>query len=148
MKTTLQTHQQVERFVRKIVEKFPSGNEVTLLTDIHIRVNQETGEMLAFDDNDDEITRCVVEQWIDNTAEDFYSEVTHILQTTLTQMSEQVDRCGILQPFSFVLETEDKEHIAELYVSDDDMIIVGDSLMINLDSELDSFIDDILQKDE
>lgn len=145
MKATIQTQQQVERFVRKVIEKFPADDERALLTDIHIRVNQDTGEMLAFNDHEEEITRCVVEQWIADTADNFYSLVTHTLQDTLAQQSERIDKCGILKPFSFVLETEEGEHVAELYVADDDTIIVGDAIMKNLNSELDSFIDDILQ---
>ncbi len=65
MKPTEQTLQEAERAIRKIAEKFPPTEEATQLTDIHIRVSQDTGEMLAFDDDDNEINRCVVEQWID-----------------------------------------------------------------------------------
>ena len=60
------TIQQVERFIKKIAQKFPaqpSNEENAVLTDIHVRVSQDSGELLAFDDDDTEITRCVVEQW-------------------------------------------------------------------------------------
>ena len=62
MKANEQTLQQIERAIRKVADKFPPVEEPTVLTDIHLRVNQETGELLAFDDDDNEITRCVVEQ--------------------------------------------------------------------------------------
>ena len=68
------TIQQVERFIKKIAQKFPaqpSNEENAVLTDIHVRVSQDSGELLAFDDDDTEITRCVVEQWIDNKDENF-----------------------------------------------------------------------------
>ena len=61
MKATEQTQQQIERFVKKIAQKFPQSQEASQLTDIHIRVTQESGEMMAFDDDENEITRCVVE---------------------------------------------------------------------------------------
>ena len=67
MSTTEQTNQQLERFIKKIAQKFPHNDEVSLITDIHLCVNQETGELLAFDDDEKEITRCVVEQWISMT---------------------------------------------------------------------------------
>ena len=51
MKPTEQTLQEAERAIRKIAEKFPPTEEATQLTDIHIRVSQDTGEMLAFDDD-------------------------------------------------------------------------------------------------
>ena len=54
MKATEQTLQQIERAIRKIADKFPADRESSLLTDIHIRVTQETGELMAFDDDDNE----------------------------------------------------------------------------------------------
>ena len=62
-------------FLKKIAQKFPTDEETSILTDVHLRVSQDSGEILAFDDNDQEITRCVVEQWIDNKDEDFYDEI-------------------------------------------------------------------------
>ena len=52
MKETEQALQQIERAIGKVADKFPSTAEATLMTDIHFRVNQETGELVAFDDND------------------------------------------------------------------------------------------------
>ena len=82
MKASEQTTQQIERFLKKIAQKFPLNEETSLVTDIHVRVSQESGEMVAFDDDDKEITRCVVEQWIENNDEDFYESVHDILTTT------------------------------------------------------------------
>ena len=149
MEMNEQTIQQIERFIKKIAQKFPSSDaeETTLLTDIHIRVSQESGELLAFDDDDEEITRCVVEQWIDNKDEDFYKGVEQDLRSLLRKNSKIADNLGILKPYSFVLEDDDKEHIGELYLADDDTIIVGGDLMQDLDKDLDSFLDELI-KDE
>lgn len=144
-----QTIQQVERFIRKVAQKFPaqlSEEDNTVLTDIHVRVSQDSGELLAFDDEDNEITRCVVEQWIDNKDENFYDEVAKTLRDVMRKNSETIDNLGILKPYSFVLEDDDKENLGELYLADDDTIIVGGDLMENLDSDLDSFLDDLLKE--
>ena len=144
-----QTIQQVERFIRKVAQKFPaqpSEEDNTVLTDIHVRVSQDSGELLAFDDEDNEITRCVVEQWIDNKNENFYDEVAKTLRDIMRKNSETIDNLGILKPYSFVLEDDDKENLGELYLADDDTIIVGGDLMENLDSDLDSFLDDLLKE--
>ena len=144
-----QTIQQVERFIRKVAQKFPaqlSEEDNTVLTDIHVRVSQDSGELLAFDDEDNEITRCVVEQWIDNKDENFYDEVAKPLRDVMRKNSETIDNLGILKPYSFVLEDDDKENLGELYLADDDTIIVGGDLMENLDSDLDSFLDDLLKE--
>lgn len=147
MKASEQTTQQIERFLKKIAQKFPLNEETSLVTDIHVRVSQESGEMVAFDDDDKEITRCVVEQWIENNDEDFYESVHDILTTTFAAMSKTLDNLGILKPYSFVLENDEKEGIAELYLADDNTIIIGKDLMEGLDTDLDSFFDSLMKEE-
>lgn len=147
MKASEQTTQQIERFLKKIAQKFPLNEETSLVTDIHVRVSQESGEMVAFDDDDKEITRCVVEQWIENNDEDFYESVHDILTTTFASMSKTLDNLGILKPYSFVLENDEKEGIAELYLADDYTIIIGKDLMEGLDTDLDSFFDSLMKEE-
>lgn len=148
MKTSEQTIQQIERFIKKTIQKFPKNEDTSLLTDIHIRVSQDSGEMISFDDDDKEITRCVVEQWINNTDESFYQDVTSTLQNTLHKFRDVIDDMGIMKPYSFVLENEEKENISELYVSDDDTVIIGGDLMANLNDDLNSFLTELLGDDK
>lgn len=144
MKTTELTSQQIERFIKKITHKFPSTDEASVMTDIHLRVTQDSGEMMAFDDDDQEITRCVIEEWIENKDEQFYQTVTTILRKELTTHQADVESMSILKPYSFVLENDDKENVAELYVVDDETVIIGGDLMEGLDEDLDKFLDDLL----
>lgn len=146
MRATEQTQQQIERFVKKIAQKFPQSHEASQLTDIHIRVTQESGEMMAFDDDENEITRCVVEQWIDNKDEDFYDQVLLILRNQFKRLRKIIDDFGILKPYSLVLENDDKEPMGELYLADDDTVIVSGDLMEGLDKELDDFFNDLMKK--
>lgn len=147
MEITEQTILQVERFIKKVAQKFPTveESEASLLTDIHIRVSQDSGEMLAFDEDDVEITRCVVEQWIDCKDENFYDEIADCLRGLLRKNAEIIDNLGLLKPYSFVLEDDDKQHLGELYLADDDTIILGGDLMQNLDQDLDGFLDELLK---
>jgi len=139
MKATDQTLQQLERALRKVTEKFPVTEEASLLTDIHIRVTQDTGEVMVFDDDEQELTRCVVEQWIDNKDDNFYNDATSALRVVINKHKESIDSMSILKPFSLVLENDDKETIAELYVVDDDTVIIDEELMAGLDKDLDDF---------
>jgi len=141
-----QTEQQIVRFLNKVAEKFPFSDDVSLMTDIHIRASQDSGELRAFDDNDEEITRCVVEEWIDNKDEDFYDSLVPLLRNILGKVSDVVDNLGIIKPYSFVLENDDAENIAELRVCDDDTVIIDDKeLLEGLDKELDEFLENLLK---
>jgi len=146
MKPTEQTIQQIERAIRKIADKFPSNKEAEILTDIHIRVVQETGELMAFDDDDHEITRCIIEQWIDDNSDDFYTQIADILRQTLRSNNSMVEKMSILKPYAFVLESEDRDIQHELYVVDDDTIILDSVLMEHLDEDLDQFFDELMKQ--
>ena len=146
MKLTERTSQQIERFITKIAQKFPTNEDTNILTDIHLRVIQDSGEMLAFDDDDQEITRCVIEDRIDNKEENFYEESIGILRKSLQQQHDVIDKMGILKPFSFVMENDDQETVAELYVADDDTVIIGGDIMENLDKDLDDFFANLMKE--
>lgn len=146
MKANEQTLQQVERALRKVAEKFPSNEEATLLTDIHLRVTQEAGELVAYDDDDNEITRCIVEQWIDNKDDSFYNDAANTLRSVLTKHKEKIEKMSILKPYSFVLEDDDRENLCELYLVDDDTVIIDEELMKGLDKDLDDFFAQLMKE--
>ncbi len=146
MKASDQTIQQIERLIKKIVQKFPEVAEPTCLTDIHLRVFQDSGEILAYDDDDNEITRCVVDDWIENKDDEFYDHVTSVMRNILKRLSKQIDKMGILKPFSFVLENDEHESIAELYIADDDTIIISGELMDGLDKDLNAFFEQLMKE--
>lgn len=141
-----QTVQQLERALRKIADKFPDKEEANLLTDIHVRVSQESGELMAFDDDDHEITRVVIESWIDNKDEDFYDMATTALRQVMHNNSKLIDGMALLKPFSFVLEDDEREDIAELYIADDDTVIVDTELMPHLSEDLDEFFENLMKE--
>ena len=53
---------------------------------------------------------------------------------------------GMFKPFSIVLQNEEKEDLSELYLADDDTIIIGGDLMEGLNEDLDSFLTDLLKE--
>ena len=146
MKAEELTIQQIERLLRKISEKFPQDEDTSILTDIHLRVAQESGEVIVVDDDENEITRCMIEQWIDNKEENFYDEITSLLQGTMKQHRDMLDNLGILKPYSFVLEDDEGEHVSELYIADDDIVIIEGDLMQDLEEDLNSFIDNLMKE--
>lgn len=146
MKPTEQTIQQIERALRKTAEKFPQTEDASSMTDIHIRVTQESGELKTFDDDDRELTRCVVEQWIDNKDSDFYESVASVVRKCINKHKEQLDNLHILKPYSLVLEDDEKETIEELYVVDDEIAIVDPVLLDHFDSDLDDFFQKLMNE--
>jgi hypothetical protein len=145
MNISEQTFQQIDRAIRKIVDKYPTTVEATLMTDIHIRVTQETGEMVAYNDDDAEINRCVIEQWINNSDDNFYDQIASVIRKCLNKQKDMIEQMSILKPFSFVLENDDKECVEELYLVDDETVIIDPDLMEGLSDDLDTFLEKLLK---
>ncbi len=144
MEANQQTIQQLERAIKKIAAKYPAGAE-PMLTDIHLLVNQENGEVKAYNDDDVELNRQVVEQWIGNTDEDFYQQVAPILHDLLQKQHEVLEGMSLMRPFSFVLMDEDRETLQDLYyVDNEDTIILDSALLKDLDEDLDAFLKHLL----
>ena len=137
--------QQIDRAITKVAGKYATLEE-PVLTDIYIQVKQESGEILVYNDDDVELHRCVVEEWIGNTQEDFYSSVTPILCQAIQRMRPTIDSMQIMRPFSFVLIDEDHETVQDLtYIDNEDTVVLDTQLLKGKDEELERFLRHLLE---
>ncbi len=146
MEHSQQTISQVDRAIEKTIAKFMDNGDTIVFTDLHFRVIQDSGEMLTFDDDDEEINRCVISDWIGNTDDSFYHQVASLLRQRLNAHSTQIEKMNVAKPFSFILEDDEHELISELFLSDDDTVIIGGDLMEDLDKDLDKFFSDLMKE--
>lgn len=144
MISTEQIYNQLDGIANKISQRFSKqGEEASVITDIHFRITKDK-ELIVVDDDENEIERCAIGHWIVNR-EQFYDELTSLLQTYFHKHSETINNIHILKPFSFVLEDENSNHIAELYLADDGKVIIGNDLMTDLDEDLNTFLNHLLE---
>ncbi|WP_300702549.1 hypothetical protein [Bacteroides sp.] len=138
----------LEGTIKKAISKYTCGCEQTIVTDIHLQPNQNSGELSIFDDEDEELANATIEEWMTYEGDDFFENAERILSTLLCNMKHEgyFDKLIILKPFSFVLVDDDKETLAELLLMDDDTLLVNDELLKGLDEELDAFLKDLLEK--
>jgi hypothetical protein len=136
---------QLKATIRKAIGKFTVEDE-TFVTDLHIQANPQTGTISLIDDDDNELGRTSVKEWVEYDGDDFEEMVTDTLTAILQEMKDAGDfaKVQIMQPYSFVYVDEDKETIAELLLMDDDTLIVTDGLLKGLDEELNEFLKDLL----
>ena len=145
MEATQQTQQQIERAITKVVGKY-SQLEEPVLTDIYIQVKQESGEILVYNDDDVELHRCVIEEWIGNTQEDFYSQIVPVLFQCISNMRSVVDSMQIMRPFSFVLIDEEHETVQDIiYIDNEETVILDGKLLEGKDKELEEFLRHLLE---
>ncbi|AVM56484.1 hypothetical protein C3V43_00860 [Bacteroides heparinolyticus] len=138
----------LEDSIKKAIGKYTCGCEQTIVTDIHLQPNQNSGELSVFDDEDEELINTTIEEWTTYEGDDFYENTERILTTLLCNMKNAgvFDKLTILKPFSFVLVDDEKETLAELLLIDDETLLVNDELLKGLDEELDAFLKNLLEK--
>ena len=147
MKASQQTIHQIERTLRKVVARFPSDAD-PVMTDLHILVSPYTVEIRTYNDDDEELDRCVVEEWIKVPQDGFFEGVTPILRRCIEEMRSSIEEMSILKPFSFVLIDEDHETLQDLVLIDNEETLVLDNKMIDgLTDDLDDFLKHLLEED-
>jgi hypothetical protein len=137
----------IEETIRKAIANFACGCEQTIVTDIHLQATANSGELTLFDDDDKELATAVIEEWMTYEGDDFYKQVERPLTNIIHTLKQQgeLDTLTILQPYSFVLVDEERETVAELLLMDEDTVLLNGELLKGLDSELDSFLKELLE---
>ncbi|MDR0962045.1 MAG: hypothetical protein LBM62_05760 [Mediterranea sp.] len=150
MKLSQTSLSQLEAALKKAVCGYTcTENGQSIVTDIHLQVNPNSGELIVFNDDEEELATVVIEEWMTDQGDNFYKEVERVLASLLGTMKERgaFDKVSaIMKPYSFVLVDDDKETLAELLLVDDDTLLLNDCLMEGLDEELDAFLKNLLEK--
>ena len=116
------------------------------MTDIHLLISPYTGEMCSFDDEDNELDRCVVTQWIKTRQDDFYTQAAEVLQACIERLRPSIRKMSIMQPFSFVLIDEDRETLQDLSIIDEEeTVVINGGLLENMEEDLEEFLRNLLK---
>lgn len=149
MKMSEQSRASIVSALKTALCRYTSEGDETVVTDIHLQPNSESGELIIFDDDDLELSRTIINEWVEYESDDFYTVVEPILRAEVEALKEsgKLEKLCLMKPYSFVLVDEDKETVAELLlVDEDDTLLLNDELLKGLDEELDAFLKDLLER--
>ena len=149
MKMSEQSRASTVSALKTALCRYTSEGDETVVTDIHLQPNSESGELIIFDDDDQELSRTIINEWVEYESDDFYTVVEPILRAEVEALKEsgKLEKLCLMKPYSFVLVDEDKETVAELLlVDEDDTLLLNDELLKGLDEELDAFLKDLLER--
>ena len=149
MKMSEQSRASIVSALKTALCRYTSEGDETVVTDIHLQPNSESGELIIFDDDDQELSRTIINEWVEYESDDFYTVVEPILRAEVEALKEsgKLEKLCLMKPYSFVLVDEDKETVAELLlVDEDDTLLLNDELLKGMDEELDAFLKDLLER--
>ena len=149
MKMSEQSRASIVSALKTALCRYASEGDETVVTDIHLQPNSESGELIIFDDDDQELSRTIINEGVEYESDDFYTVVEPILRAEVEALKEsgKLEKLCLMKPYSFVLVDEDKETVAELLlVDEDETLLLNDELLKGLDEELDAFLKDLLER--
>lgn len=148
MKLSQQSLSRIESTIQKAMERFLCEGGASTITDIHLQPIPASGELFIYDDDDNELSNNIINEWTNANEATFYKDAERTIRTILSRMKENgmFSKASIVPPYSFVLIDDEKETISELLIIDDDLLLVNEELLKGLDEELDDFLKDLLEK--
>ncbi|WP_221411537.1 hypothetical protein [Dysgonomonas sp. 216] len=118
------------------------------LTDIFLIVDEECGELSVFDDEQNLLSKSIIEEW-----EQFDDEHPINYSKALREVVVEMDDNGyfnsleVYTPFSINFSDEDFIVLDELLTIEDDSIIrIESDFMKRMDKEFDEFLDQLLNE--
>ena len=149
MEMSEQSRVAITSALKEALCRYVSGGEESVVTDIHLQPNSESGELVIYDDDDKVLARTIINEWVEYDSDDFYAVVEPILRAELEALKATglLEKLSLMKPYSFVLVDEEKETVAELLlVGDEETLLLNDELLKGLDEELDAFLKDLLER--
>lgn len=138
----------IEAAFQTAIDRLAADTAGNLLSDLYVQVDQETGELQIFDEEEHLIEKTIIYDWVNSqeAEEQFVKRVVGILKNVLATFATKnsFDAPRFLKPFSVSLTDEDFVVVEELMFLDDDLLRLDDPLLQNLDKDLDDFLAKLL----
>lgn len=148
MKLSAESRSSVVKAVKEAMSRYLSDPNQGLVTDIYLQALQETGELVIYNDDEEELSRTVVSDWVGCTPEAYNDFVELSLKQILESLRKEhfFEKVNLLKPYSLVLVDDEKETVSELMLIDEDeTMFLSDELLKGLDEELNSFLKELLE---
>ena len=144
MSLSRETHDRLQEAIINMAKEFITAEE-TKVTDFHIYVDGNKGDVIIMDDDDNSLARVHILEWEGEHNEEVFEKE---LRNLLAEMHKEgcFDSLNIAKPYSFVLTDDDQQSIVDLLIIDDDTIILSEDLLKGFDEEMNAFLKKLLEE--
>ncbi len=139
----------LEKLVRESLQLLRTQYAAQLLSDLYWQVDLSTGTFAVIDDNQHQILKNSVKEWVADDDEKNVSlrQVEHILRDIIHKLKDEdfTQGLNIQMPFSVLMVDEEMEILCELFFLDEDTVPLDENIMQRIDNELDDFIKQLMK---
>ena len=142
----MKARQEIKRLFQEAITSLNNDYKGSSLTDIFVVVDEDSGEISIFDDEENNIANGIIHNWRDSDKKPI--NYTEELRAVVTEMDDEdcFSTLELYTPFSINLADEDFVVIEELLLIEDESIIrIEDEFIKRMDKEFDDFLDKLLK---
>jgi len=133
-----QIRQFCDLLIARLEEEFSDSR-----TDVHVSLDLERGVLAASDDEGELFVQRQIRSLTGINPDDARSEVSGMLKADLGTRRDELENLPLPKPYDIVFELSGEEHEENLLTIDSDLIFLDSDLMEGLDSDLDTFWQDL-----
>lgn len=143
MSLSRETKEKLQKAFEEITKEYITAEE-SKVTDFHIKVNGDNGEVIVGNDENNALARVHIIEWEDVHDEELFEKE---LRSILCKMHEEgkFNDLNIAKPYSFVLTDDDDQAYVDLLIVDDDTLILSKDLLEGFDEEMNQFLKQLLE---
>lgn len=118
------------------------------LTDLFLQFDFSNNTLSFFDDEDHLLSTVTLPEWEKDDEKAVVKQLEKTIKPVIQKLNDKktFDVLNLLVPFSIILVDESFETLAELYTTDSDQIVIGETLMGNWEKDLDDFMEKIARE--
>ena len=143
----MNTRSEIKNVFLNATETLSSQYEGSSLTDIFVLVDEESGELAIYDDEENCIVKEVINEWSEADGKEI--NYVKILRSVIQEMNNEnlFSSLEVYTPFSINLADEDFIVLEELLLIEDESVIrLEDDFMKRMDKEFDDFLNKLLNE--
>ena len=144
MSLSRETQSRLKEAIEKMAMDFITAEE-TKVTDFHVHVNGDNGELTIHDDDDKTLSRVHIIDWEGVHDEEIFEKELRALLRKM-QDNGKFNNLNIIKPYSFVLADDDGQDVVDLMIMDDDTLILSEDLLEGFDEEMNEFLKKLLEE--
>lgn len=144
MSLSREAKEMLQKAIEKMAKEYITAEE-SRVTDFHIKVNGENGDVTVSNDDGCVLARVHILEWENVHDEQLFEKE---LRNILVKMQEQglFDNLNIAKPYSFVLTDDEDQAYVDLLIVDDDTLVLSESLLEGFDEEMNQFLKHLLEE--
>ena len=137
----------IEAAINEGLSKFETQDQVETLNDLYLYFDEENTSLRVYDDMENQLVEVELDGFSESFGQSHEKEILEAAKIAANRLNKAglFDKDYILKPFSVSLVDSDFIISEELVFVDDETLKLNDSLLVDLDKELNEFLKELMK---